>query len=108
MSYRNDDIETTDIVISNSVSNFQKGDALSDYKKKTKFIKVALDMDDKKLNATKVKDLPDLMEKAKEELTVGKMNQLLQDEVIVESGFLRGIAGFFMGMKIPKLKKSRY
>lgn len=96
-------IETTDIVVSTRANNFQKADALSDYRKKVKFIKVALDLSEKGMSSKKIQDLPTLMQRAEREITVGKMDTLLEGETIIETGFLRSIAGFFANL--PGLKR---
>lgn len=84
------------------MSTVEKTDALENYRKQTKFIKKALNLTDKGLASKKLKDIPNLMSRAQDEITIGKMGELLEEEYI-PTGIIRSIFGFFY--RISKRKQ---
>jgi hypothetical protein len=59
-----------------------KQDIVLNYRKQMTFIKEALSMGDKELNGKKVTEIPTLMKKAREEITIGSFGKLLKNEQI--------------------------
>lgn len=58
-----------------------RDNAMEQFSKQKDFIQEALNLTDKGMAAKKVKDFPDLLNRAKEEITVGKMQKLLEKNV---------------------------
>ncbi len=63
-----------------------------------RFVKKALAMGDPALKKKKVKELPELIKKAQEEITIGGMQELLGEDNRDSRGILKGIARFFLNL----------
>lgn len=64
-------------------------------KHQVRFVKKSLGLTDEKIKKTKVKDLPQLIKKAEDEITVGGMEELLEEDTRDAKGFIKGIIRFF-------------
>lgn len=78
--------------------------ALKNVRRQTRFIKKALDIKDEDVKKIKVKDLSKKMKEAQEEITLGGVEELLEEDTKEAGGFLKGIVKFFLkaGQKIQK------
>ena len=63
-----------------------------------KFIKKSLDLSDEKIKKTKIKEIPDLIKKAENEITVGGMQELLEEKTREAKGVIKSILRFFLKM----------
>lgn len=79
-------------------SEQQKLTAEESLGRQLRFVKKALNMGDPALKKKKVKELPDLIKKAQEEITIGGMQELLGEDNRDSRGILKGIARFFLKM----------
>jgi hypothetical protein len=70
--------------------------AQKDLNRRVRFIKKSLSMNDDKIRKTKLKDLPQLIQKAQEEITIGGVQELLTEDTKEFGGFIRGIVKFFL------------
>lgn len=82
-----------------------KASQLESYKKQLEFIKTGLDLSDRGLSRKKVKDLPELLQKAQNEMTIGKLDSLLKKED-VSMGLVERV--LFQANKWLSRKKRRY
>lgn len=71
---------TTIIATNQDTNSFQAKKAEENFTKSVDFVKIGLDMDDTKMDSVKVKDLPGLVIKARDEITIGKMKKVLTKE----------------------------
>lgn len=79
-------------------SEQQKLTAEESLGRQLRFVKKALNMGDPALKKKKIKDLPDLIKKAQDEITIGGMQELLTEDNRDARGILKGIARFFLKM----------
>jgi hypothetical protein len=91
----------------NSAPRLDQQQAIRSYEKKLDFIKTALKLSDKKLDAIKVEDLGKKMIEAQEMVTVGMMRGLLKKEKIKVS-LIEIIANKFRGFVHSFQPRSRY
>lgn len=79
-------------------SEQQKITAEESLNRQLRFVKKALAMGDPALKKKKVKELPELIKKAQDEITIGGMQELLGEDNQDSRGILKGIARFFLKM----------
>ncbi len=84
-------------------SEQQKITAEESLNRQLRFVKKALAMGDPALKKKKIKELPELIKKAQDEITIGGMQELLGEDNRDSKGILKGIARFFLRLG----KKSR-
>ncbi len=72
--------------------------AKKDLSRKKRFIQKSLGRTEEQIKKTKVKDLPKLMMQAQEEITVGGMEELLDEDTKESGGFIKGLLRFFLKM----------
>lgn len=70
----------------------------SELSRQKRFIKKSLGLTDEKIKKTKVNDLPNLLKKAQSEITVGGMEELLEEDTKDSGGFIKGLLRFFLKM----------
>lgn len=79
-------------------SEQQKITAEESLDRQLRFVKKALAMGDPALKKKKVKELPELIKKAQDEITIGGMQELLGEDNRDSRGILKGLARFFLKM----------
>ena len=79
-------------------SEQQKITAEESLNRQLRFVKKALAMGDPALKKKKVKELPELIKKAQDEITIGGMQELLGEDNRDSRGILKGLARFFLKM----------
>jgi hypothetical protein len=67
-------------------------------KRQLRFVSKALGVSDASLKKKKVKELPKLIKDAEEEITIGGMEELLEEDNRDSRGIVRGFLRFFLKM----------
>lgn len=83
-------------LVTTTTSFSNKSDIAENFKKQVNFVKTALDYSDDKISKVRVKDLPKLLEKAQDEITVGKMNAVIKNEGVENFSVVKRI---FLALK---------
>lgn len=79
-----------EVATDKNASTSERMNVGQDFEKTVEFVKEALDYTDIGINRVKVVDLPDLMEKAKSEITVGKMRKFIAPPDLGKQGVVGG------------------